>query len=106
MGDEEGEVGDDDEEEGGDEGGDEGALHPPDQLQLELEVGEIGVVVAWIVLSDLMDLVDKMWNDGGKYHVNMVVVARQVDLVIDDFLPVFCPLQENLLRINTINIRC
>ena len=41
-----------------------------------------------------------------KYHVNMVVVARQVDLVIDDFLPVFCPLQENLLRINTINIHC
>ena len=50
------EVGDDDEEEGGDEGRDEGALHPPDQLQLEPEVGEIGVVVAWIVLSDLMDL--------------------------------------------------
>ena len=65
MGDVEGEVGDGDEEEGGDESRDEGALHPPDQLQLELEVGEIGVVVAWIVLSDLMDLVDKMWNDGG-----------------------------------------
>ena len=65
MGDVEGEVGDGDEEEGGDESRDEGALHPPDQLQLKLEVGEIGVVVAWIVLSDLMDLVDKMWNDGG-----------------------------------------
>ena len=46
MGDVEGEVGDGDEEEGGDEGGDEGALHPPDQVQLEPEVGVRGVVVA------------------------------------------------------------
>ena len=46
MGDEEGEVGDGDEEEGGDEGGDDSALHPPDEVQLEAEVGVVDVVAA------------------------------------------------------------
>ena len=55
MGDEEGEVGDGDEEEGGDEGGDEGALHPPDEVQLEAEVGVLGLVVALLILGVLGD---------------------------------------------------
>ena len=55
MGDIEGEVGDGDEEEGGDEGGDEGALHPPDEVKLEAEVGELGVVVARLILGVLGD---------------------------------------------------
>ena len=37
--DEEGDVGDEDEEKGGGEGGDDGALHPPHQVDLELKVG-------------------------------------------------------------------
>ena len=50
MGDVEGEVGDDDEEEGGDDGGGEGTLHPPDEVQLEAEVGVLDVVVALLIL--------------------------------------------------------
>ena len=38
MGDVEGEVGDDDEEEGGDEGRDAGALHSPDQVQIKTKI--------------------------------------------------------------------
>ena len=53
MGDEEGEVGDGDEEEGGDEGGDEGTLHPPDEVQLKAEVGILGVVAALLVVGVL-----------------------------------------------------
>ena len=53
MGDVEGEVGDGDEEEGGDESGDEGALHPPDQVQLEAEVGVRVLVVTLFKLGDL-----------------------------------------------------
>ena len=44
------EVGDDDEEEGGDDGGGEGTLHPPDEVQLEAEVGVLDVVVALLIL--------------------------------------------------------
>ena len=55
MGDEEGEVGDGDEEEGGDEGGDEGALHPPDEVQLKAEVGVLGVVAALLIVGVLGD---------------------------------------------------
>ena len=50
VGDVEGEVGDDDEEEGGDDGGGEGTLHPPDEVQLEAEVGVLDVVVALLIL--------------------------------------------------------
>ena len=53
MGDVEGEVGDGDEEEGGDESRDEGALHPPDQVQLEAEVGVRVLVVTLFKLGDL-----------------------------------------------------
>ena len=38
MRDEEGEVGDDDEEEGGDEGRDQGALHSPGQLKIKNKI--------------------------------------------------------------------
>ena len=53
LGDEEGEVGDGEEEEGGDEGGDDAALHPPRQDQLELDVGIRGQIMINMVCSRL-----------------------------------------------------
>ena len=53
LGDEEGEVGDCEEEEGGDEGGDDAALHPPRQDQLELDVGIRGGVLARVEAANL-----------------------------------------------------
>ena len=53
LGDEEGEVGDGEEEEGGDEGGDDAALHPPRQDQLELDVGIGGGVLARVEAANL-----------------------------------------------------
>ena len=48
--DEEGDVGDEDKEEGGGEGGDDGALHPPHQVDLELKAG-VGACAIRGVLS-------------------------------------------------------
>ena len=53
LGDEEGEVGDGEEEEGGDEGGDDAALHSPRQDQLELDVGIRGGVLARVKAANL-----------------------------------------------------
>ena len=53
LGDEEGEVGDGEEEEGGDEGGDDAALHSPRQDQLELDVGIRGQIMINMVCSRL-----------------------------------------------------
>ena len=53
LGDEEGEVGDGEEEEGGDEGGDDAALHPPRQDQLELDVGIRGGIQARVEAANL-----------------------------------------------------
>ena len=53
LGDEEGEVGDGKEEEGGDEGGDDAALHSPRQDQLELDVGISGGVLARVEAANL-----------------------------------------------------
>ena len=53
LGDEEGEVGDGEEEEGGDKGGDDAALHPPRQDQLELDVGIRGQIMINMVCSRL-----------------------------------------------------
>ena len=71
MRDEEGEVGDDDKEEGRDEGRDEGARHSPnqvkikdqeclleskpDQVQLKTEVGVLCLIGTRLVLADLED---------------------------------------------------
>ena len=53
LGDEEGEVGDGEEEERGDEGGDDAALHSPRQDQLELDVGIRGQIMINMVCSRL-----------------------------------------------------
>ena len=112
MGDEEGEVGDGDEEEGGDDGGDEGALHPPDEVQLKAEVGVLGVVVALLVVGDLGDShtvhthhdeIAFCWRVSTHvnllmlltYHVSMVYVGWQSDVLVEHSLA--SPLKENLM---------
>ena len=113
VGDEEGEVGDGDEEEGGDEGGDEGALHPPDEVQLKAEVGVLGVVAALLIVGVLGDShtghicthdeIALCWRVSTHvnllmlltYHVNMVYVRWQRDVLVEHSLA--SPLKENLM---------
>ena len=80
MGDEEGEVGDGDEEEGGDEGGDEGTLHPPNEVQPKAEVGVLGVVAALLVVGVLGDSHTENTHDEialcwrASTHVNLLML--------------------------------
>ena len=73
------EVGDDDEEEGGDDGRDEGALNPPDEVQPEAEVGEIGVVDL-LIIAHLGDshTVHNMFNDHyNLIHMNLLMLLTR-----------------------------
>ena len=114
IGDEEGEVGDGDEEEGGDECGDDGALHPPGQVQLKPKVGVVGRVLACLILFHLGAWIRK-WQgkicvqyceygdcviriDGVTYYAKSVEVAWQVNIRVDHKRVLIPPFKFHLLR--------
>ena len=118
IGDEEGEVGDGDEEEGRNEGGYDDAVHPPRQVQLKPDVGVVGgAIVACLKLVHLKSgkgkytrsmclvpvlafntfLVKIIEIDGVTYYANSMVVAWQVDFIID--VKIIRPAKVHLLHL-------